>query len=135
MIRQWKWFWVALWSLLIGSVFTRNMFKYKDQPIWWNLGKSLLDTIVIVLSALFLPPFLIATDVAWIISFAKKKWLKITIGIASSVILGVVSAYAMEVVILLGIFGVDAKTGPDKGFIHRWRQVQHEELTGERVAA
>jgi hypothetical protein len=135
MIRQWKWFWYILWTVLIGSVLTRNIIKYKEQPIIWNLGKSLLDTIVIVVSALFLPPFLIATDVAWIVGFIHKKWLKVAVGIVSGISLGIASAYIMEVVILLGIFGVDNKTGPDNGFIKRWRQVKNEELTGEKVAA
>jgi hypothetical protein len=135
MLRAWKLFWICLWSILFGAVFTRNIVKYKDQPVWWNLCKSLLDITVIVLSVLFLPPFLVGTSVAWIVRDIKKTWLKVITGIISGITLGIVSAYAMEAIILLSVFSVDKITGPRKGIIGRWRTVSRiEERQLKRAA-
>jgi hypothetical protein len=134
MIKAWRLFWVTLWSLLISLVFIRNMTKYKDQPILWNVGKSLLDSCIIVLSSIFLSPFLIAMDTAWIVGLIEKKWLKIVVGVISGIVLGAISTVSMEILIIIGIFSVDSKTGPEKGFIHRWRKSEKETFI-QQIAA
>jgi hypothetical protein len=127
MLRAWKLFWIALWSILVGALITRNVIRYKDQPFLWCIGKSVLDTVLVVFSALFLTPFLVAMNVSWIVSFFDKKWAKLVIGTISGIVFGLLAGYAIEVLVLFGIFSVDIKTGPDKGIINRWRQVKDQE--------
>ena len=135
MLRAWKFFWVALWTILIGSLLTKNIVKYKEKPILWNMGKTCLDSIIIIVSAVYLPVFLVGIDGSWIASHFQNKWYKMLIGIVSGIALGVVSVYCMELVIILSIFGIDSKTGPEEGIIKRWNDVKYSDETGESIAA
>ena len=135
MVRSWRLFWISLWVLLIGTIFTRNVIKYKKEKISWKLGKSFLDTLVIVISALFIPSFLISLDAVWIGSFFENRWIKLLVSLFCGILLGVFGTYAMELIVLMGIFSVDSKTGPVEGIIKRWNDVVKEEMTGEPIAA
>ncbi|MGI4814090.1 MAG: hypothetical protein ACRYGG_12270 [Janthinobacterium lividum] len=94
-----------------------------------------MDTIVIALSAIFLPPFLIAMNAAWVGSFFTNRWLKMTVGLTVGIFLGLISTYAMELIILMGVFSVDLKTGTGSGILKRWQDVKTEEKTGVPIAA
>lgn len=128
MVKRWKVFWFSVWAILFGGIFARNYIKYKDHSIWWLFFKSLTDLSVLGLFSIFATPLLIAADVLWIQSFFSKKWQKFTFGTIAAIVLGLLSELYMEVLVVIGIFSVDLKTGPENGILKRWHESKDKPL-------
>jgi hypothetical protein len=123
-------------TALFGLLCIRNFRLQRNQTKLHNVSKSLIELGLIVLSARFLPGFLIAMCAAWIVKPINNTWAKITIGVLSSILLGVASLFALEGIVFLSAFAIDAKTGASEtGAIGRHSKIRADELHKVRIAA
>lgn len=104
-------FWTAFISLIAGILFWRNVKKYPKRNKRWNAIKTLSETTILFLTIFFAPALLIGWCIGWIVRPIKGTWIKIVVGIVSGVVLAAISSIAAEILILIGIFSIDLKTG------------------------
>jgi hypothetical protein len=123
---------VALWAAIIalagGWLFWRNRRRYAGKTWKWLLVKSVCELLVVLLTATMMPALLIIWLVVWATSPIKKPWLRTVVGVFSGVLFGFLSNFALEILIFLGLFAVDLKTGESEGgFLNCWRRAKKEE--------
>lgn len=118
-------FWIAALAVVGGLLFWRNTKRYRRKSVTWRLGKSVVELLVLILTAAFLPALLIVWLVSWATRPIKTPWLRTTIGVLTGVLFGFVSNVAVEVLVLLGVYCIDMRTGAhDGGFLHCWRRAK-----------
>lgn len=98
------------------------------------MGKSAAELAVLFLTAAFLPALLIAWLVVWVTRPIKRPWVRTTVGVLTGVLFGFMSNVALEVLIILGVFSIDMKTGAHDrgGFLNCWRRAKMSESARNR---
>jgi lysylphosphatidylglycerol synthetase-like protein (DUF2156 family) len=123
-------FWALAVTFVGGCLLWRNRLRYKRKSWFWTLGKSLSETALLFLTAALLPALLIVWLVLWITKPIKKPWVKTLVGVLSGLVFSLCSSFMLELLVVLGIFAIDLKTGDGKGgFLHCWEQAKAEEAT------
>ncbi len=125
-------FWACLSGLISGLLFWRNSRRYPGKSITWWIAKSVVELVLIMLSAICAPVVLAAWVGAWICRPIKEPWLRVTVGAVSGLFLGLISLYAMEFLILVGSLSVDDITGETTGFLSnldRARKMEERSVT------
>lgn len=130
-------FWTVALALLGGLLFWRNKRKYRHKSPWWLLGKSSVELLVLGLTAAFLPALLIVWLVTWVTRPIARPWVRTVVGVLSGIAFGFLSNVAVEVLVLLGVFSIDMKTGTHdrSGFLNCWRRAKAAEKQAAPVAA
>jgi len=116
---KWHAYWIGLAAALLAVNFWRNRRKYRVESRLWCTGKSLADTSLVCLLAVFCPPLLIAYSVLWLAQFVSDEpiW-KTTFSILAGISLAAVGGWFLEIVIVIGLFAVDLVTSR---FLHHWK--------------
>lgn len=96
---------------LFGLAYWKNTFSYSFKSINWRLGKSAIDCILVVLSALYLPALLVGWVVMWLTRPIQRRGIQITLAVILGIIFSSVGGVALEVLCVLSIFAVDLLTG------------------------
>jgi len=122
-------FWTGALAVLGGLLFWRNKKKYRAHSAVWLLGKTVVELLVLGLTAAFLPALLIVWLVTWVTRPIKTPWVRTVVGVLTGVTFGFLSNIAVEILLLLGVFSIDMKTGAHErtGFLHCWRRAQRAE--------
>jgi len=133
--------WTAGLTIPGGLLFWRNKSRYHDQSTARQAGKSVVELVILFLTATFLPALLVVWLVVWATQPIKTPWLRTTVGVLTGVVFGFLSNVAVEVLVLLGVFSIDMKTGTAEpgGCLNWWRRatisdVRQQQET-QRVAA
>jgi hypothetical protein len=119
MIKSWIAFWCALLSCLLGLIFWKNWRMNKPQSWKWISLKSLIDFALIICSAIWLPPLLIAWAGVWITRPIKHPALRATVGVIVGVFFAICALEAIEVLALFSVLSIDTVTG-EAGFLGHW---------------
>lgn len=119
--------WAAAIALAGGFLFWRNKRCYQRR--WqWTLTKSLCEVLVLFLTATMMPALLIVWLVVWITGPIKRPWVKTLVGVLGGIGFGFLSSFALEVLVFLGLFAVDLKTGESEGgYLNCWKRAKIEE--------
>jgi hypothetical protein len=132
---------IAFWSVALatlgGLLFWRNKRKYARKSVPWLLGKSAVELLILGLTAAFSPALLIVWLVTWVTRPIETPWLRTVIGVLTGVTFGFLSNVAVEVLLILGVFSIDMKTGSHErsGFLNCWSRAKHEAQSEATVAA
>lgn len=123
---------VALWALAIAFVgsclYWRNWTRYRKRSKVWLLWKTVIETVVLFLTAAAMPALLIVWLVVWITRPIKTPWIRTVVGVLSGAVFGLFSNFALEALVFMGIFAIDLKTGAHEGgFLHCWRRAKEED--------
>lgn len=110
MLRRWYLYWLVLFGGLLGLLWYKNRQERSDRPWQWIGLKSLVELGVIALSAFYLPAILVLYVTNWAVMKVFKdpnhRLLVMGITLACSIVLGIIATFAVEAVMLLGIFGI-----------------------------
>ena len=116
--------WHAYWAGLVGAMLAvniwRNRRKYYGESRLWVAGKSVADTSLVCLLAIFCPPLLIAYSVLWLVQFVSDDpiW-ETTFSVIAGISLAAIGGWLLEAVLIVGLFSIDIVTGR---FLHHWRR-------------
>lgn len=118
--NKWHAYWAALTAAMLAVNLWRNRRKYRAESWLWCMGKSLSDTSLVCLLAIFCPPLLIAYSVLWLAQFVSDEpiW-RTTFSVLAGITLAAVGGWFLEAVIVIGLFAIDIVT--DR-FLHHWRR-------------
>jgi hypothetical protein len=121
----WKTFWTACVAILVGLAFWRNRKSYKRSNVWC-LIKSLIDVALVLGMAFRLPMLLGAYVIMWLTKpLNHRPVLRIAYGALIGIAIAFLSGFAIEFVVLAGIFAIDMVTG---GALRHWRSISAEKL-------
>lgn len=136
MIKSWIAFWTVAIALLGGLLFWRNRKRYRRRSAVYLIGKSLLELVLLLTTAVTLPGMLIAWCVMWATKPVKRPWMKAVVGVFTGILFGFLSSFALEALVFCGIFAIDLKTGEhdSSGFLNCWRRAKLEEKAAMRAA-
>lgn len=105
---------------LYGLAFWKNTKSYSFKTTNWRLGKSAIDCILVVLSALYLPALLVGWVVMWLTRGFQRRGVQITLAVMLGIIFSSIGGVALEVLCVLAIFAVDLLTG-SQGIYGWWK--------------
>jgi hypothetical protein len=108
---KYKLFWAACIATLCGLAFWKNSKSYPGKPRLWRLGKSAIDTGLVLLLVLYAPALLLVYVVIWLTSPFKNKIMQSTAAFASILAVSHLAGVVFEAVAVLGVFAVDLVTG------------------------
>jgi hypothetical protein len=111
-------FWAILGSVLSVLLLWQNTRRYPTEPVKWRMGKSAIELVILLLSALWLPIVLVSWCCVWLTRPIKTNWIKATIGVLAGVSLSFMGLYVLELLLLIGVLSIDEITGDREGFLH-----------------
>lgn len=104
---KWYAYWAVLVSGLLGLLYWKNSSNHKNKTWKWNAGKSVIEGIMLVLSAAFMPAFLVIYGGMWCTRRIEKPAIRAGVGFAVSIGLMLMLANFLEFVVVLGVFAID----------------------------
>ena len=117
---KWHAYWAGLAGAMLAVNICRNRRKYRGESRLWVAGKSLADTSLVCLLAIFCPPLLIAYSVLWLVQFVSDDPLwKTSFSVIAGISLAAIGGWLLEAVLIVGLFSIDVVTGR---FMHHWRR-------------
>lgn len=117
-------FWGVLLTLVSTLLFWRNTRRYPARSVIWRIVKSASEIVLLLLSALRLPVVLISWCSVWLSKPIETPWIRATFGAIAGIILGFLALYAMELLILIGVFSIDDITGEREGFLRNLQRAK-----------
>lgn len=106
---------------LFAIAWWKNAKSYSWKSIDWRIGKSTVDVFLVVLAALFAPALLVGWTVMWLTRGVRRRGIQVTLAVILGIIFSSISGVALEVLCVLGIFGVDLLTGK-QGLYGWWKE-------------
>jgi small-conductance mechanosensitive channel len=111
LVAKYKLFWAACIATLCGLAFWKNSRSYPGKSRLWRLGKSVIDTGLVVLLVLYTPALLLMYVVIWLTSPFKNRIMQSTAAFASILAVSHLAGIVFEAVAVLGVFAVDLLSG------------------------
>ena len=106
-----KLFWAACIATLCALAFWKNSKSYPRKSRLWRLGKSAIDTELVLLLVLYAPALLLMYVVIWLTSPFRNKIIQVSAASASILAITHLAGVVFEAVAVLGVFAVDLLTG------------------------
>lgn len=117
---KWRVYWTSLILLLLGVSLLYNKRKYPDKSTFWLLWKSAADCGLIGFLAWLCPALLIAFISMWVLEHVKTdSILKTIAGVLTGLGLSALAGWFLEVILLLGIFGINIFTSK---WLENWKR-------------
>jgi hypothetical protein len=117
----WKAFWAACITTLLGLSLWQNRRAYQKKSWTWVSFKSAIDVSVVVGLAMRIPILLCGYVILWLTKpLSKKPVLRTTVGALIGIAVSFFSGFAMEIIVVAGIFAIDMVTG---GIWHYWQSI------------
>jgi hypothetical protein len=130
--------WAACIAALFGLAFWRNRKVYAKHSRLWCGIKSAIDVTLVLGLAFRVPVLLCAYVIMWLTKpLNKQPVLRTTVGAIIGITVAFLSGFAVELVVVAGVFAVDMVTG---GVWKYWSGISTEkidwraELFGKRFA-
>jgi len=111
LVAKYKLFWAACIAALCGLAFWKNSQSYPRKSPLWRLGKSVIDTGLVLLMVLHAPALLLMYVVIWLTSPFKNRIMQSTAAFASILAVSHLAGIVFEAVAVFGVFAVDLLTG------------------------
>ena len=111
LVAKYKLFWAASIATLCGLAFWKNSKSYPRKSRLWRLGKSAIDTGLVLLMVLYAPALLLMYVVIWLTSPFKNRIMQSTAAFASILAVSHLAGIVFEAVAVFGVFAVDLITG------------------------
>jgi amino acid transporter len=111
LVAKYKLFWAACIAALCSLAFWKNSKSYPRKSRLWRLGKSAVDTGLVLLMVLYAPALLLMYVVIWLTSPFKNKIMQSTAAFASILAVSHLAGIVFEAVAVFGVFAVDLLTG------------------------
>ena len=111
LVVKYKLFWAACVAALCGLAFWKNSKSYPGRSRLWRLGKSAIDTGLVLLMVLYAPALLLMYVVIWLTSPFKNRIMQSTAAFASILAVSHLAGIVFEAVAVFGVFAVDLVTG------------------------
>jgi uncharacterized membrane protein len=111
LVVKYKLFWAAGIAALCGLAFWKNSKSYPAKSRLWRLGKSAIDTGLVVLMVIYAPALLLMYVVVWLTSPFRNKIIQVSTAFASILAITHLAGVVFEAVAVLGVFAVDLLTG------------------------
>ncbi len=111
LVAKYKLFWAACIAALWGLAFWKNSKSYPHKSRLWRLGKSAIDTGLVLLMVLYAPALLLMYVVIWLTSPFKNKIMQSTAAFASILAVSHLAGIVFEAVAVFGVFAVDLLAG------------------------
>ena len=111
LVTRYRLFWAASMTALLGLAFWKNSKSYPGKSRLWRLGKSVIDTGLVLLMVLYAPALLLMYVVIWLTSPFKNKIMQSTAAFASILAVSHLAGVVFEAVAVFGVFAVDLVTG------------------------
>jgi hypothetical protein len=111
LVAKYRLFWAACIATLCSLAFWENSKSYPRKSRLWRLGKSAVDTGLVLLMVLYAPALLLMYVVIWLTSLFKNKILQSTAAFASILAVSHLAGIVFEAVAVLGVFAVDLLSG------------------------
>ena len=111
LIARYKLFWATCVAALCGIAFWKNSKSYPGKSRLWRLGKSAIDTGLVLLMVLYAPALLLMYVVIWLTSPFKNKIMQSTAAFASILAVSHLAGIVFEAVAVFGVFALDLLTG------------------------
>lgn len=106
---------------LLGGCLWKNKFSYPEKTTKWRVAKSIIDTTVIVLSALFYPALLVTWAVLFVTRRISSMGLRATTAVLAGIAFGSIGGLALEALCAFSVLTVDLVTGR-QGVYGHWRE-------------
>ncbi len=119
---KWSVYWTALVGALFGALYLKNNHNHKDKTVQWNLGKSIIECVLLVLAVAFMPAVIAIYGSMWITKGIKRPGFKILVGFSVGTALMIIMGWALEVLVLIGVFGIDILSDDFLGFMAERKQ-------------
>jgi hypothetical protein len=111
MVSLWKAFWAACVAFLLAVALWRNKKTYGKSWVWCAI-KSIFDVGIVLFVALRAAPLLCAYVIMWLTKpLANRPVLRVTYGAIMGIAIAFLSGFAIEFVVIAGIFAIDQVTG------------------------
>lgn len=107
MKRRWFLYWTALVSMLLAVLYIKNKKMYIQHDKTWYISKTVIECIMLILAAAFLPALLVIYTSVYITRKIKRPAFKIGAGFAVGVLLMPILTWALELVVLAAAFSVN----------------------------
>jgi hypothetical protein len=122
----WKAFWAACITTLLGLSLWHNRRVYRTRSWTWVSFKSVVDVSLVIGLAMRVPVLLCGYVILWLTKpLQKKPVLRTTVGAILGIAVGFFSGFAMEVIVVAGVFAMDMVTG---GIWHYWQSIGNDKL-------
>ena len=112
LVTRYRLFWAACMASPLAAWPSGRIRKsYPGKSRLWRLGKSAIDTGLVLLMVLYAPALLLMYVVIWLTSPFKNKIMQSTAAFASILAVSHLAGIVFEAVAVLGVFAVDLLTG------------------------
>ena len=122
----WKAFWAACVATLLGLAFWYNRKTYTRKSKKWCAIKAIVDTTLVLGLAFRLPVLLCGYVILWMTRpLIKRPVLRTTVGALIGIAVAFLSGYAIEFIVIAGIFAIDMVSG---GVYRYWTGISDEKI-------
>jgi len=125
---KWYLYWTTLVALLLGGLYTKNQYKHKQKSIQWKIGKSVIECALLVLAVIFMPPVLVVYGSMWATKKITRPGFRIAASFTVGTLLMLTIGWALEVLVLVGIFSIDMISDDFLGYMHERRAQKEAEM-------
>lgn len=123
---KWSVYWTALVGALLGALYLKNNHNHKDKSLQWNLLKSCSECILLVLAVAFMPAIIAIYGSMWITKGIKRPGIKILVGFSVGTALMLIMGWALEILVLIGVFSIDVLSDDFLSFMNERRQMKEQ---------
>ena len=114
---KWYAYWTALVAALFGVVYFKNIRTYRDKTRYWQLGKSIIESILLVIAAAFMPAILVVYGSMYLTQNIKRPAIRIGIGFFVGTALMMTIGWALELLVILGAFAINLISDDFLGYL------------------
>ena len=119
---KWYIYWAALVSCLLGVLYTKNKKMYSDKPRQWYIGKSLIECVLLVIAAAFMPAILVVYASMMITKNIQRPAFRIGVGFVVGTVLMMTMGWILELLVLVGAFAINLVSDDFLGFMAERKQ-------------
>ena len=107
MAFRWRIYWVGLIAALLGLLWFKNKKYYPDKGWRWTGGKSILECLGLVVSAIYMPALIVAYASIWLTRNIKHQYIKLAASVIVSIPLMLMGNLLLEGLIIIGAFAIE----------------------------
>lgn len=112
--------WISYWFILISALFGILIWKnkaHRDKTRRWQISKSIIECILLILAACFLPAILVVYGSMFLTQKIQRPSLKIGVGFVLGTVLMMTIGWALELLVILGAFAINLISDDFLGYL------------------
>jgi len=100
----------------------KNQRTHRDKTRQWQIGKSAIECVLVILAAVFLPMILVVYGSMWATRKIEKPGFRIAASFTVGTILTLTMGWALELLVLMGVFSVDMLSDDFLAYMNQRKQ-------------